>query len=122
MAFADLVIADNTPTNITFRPASSAAGKTVYTDASRSIMEPRTFTISHQKVGKGASVRIRTLVRVDDTQVDVDGVTAAVDSAYFVIDRPGTIVTAADVKHSIALVKNVLTAGNIDILLAGQQL
>lgn len=122
MAFADLTIADNTPTNIIFRPASSAAGKTVYTDASRSILEPRTFTISHQKVGKGANVRIRTLVRVDDTQVDIDGVTAAVDSAYFVIDRPGTIVTSADVKHSIALVKNVLTAGNIDILLAGQQL
>lgn len=122
MAFADLVIADNTPANVTFRPASSAAGKTVYTDASRSILEPRTFTVSHQKVGKGANVRIRTLVRVDDTQVDVDGVTAAVDSAYFVIDRPGSIVTAADVKHSIALVKNVLTAGNIDILLAGQQL
>lgn len=122
MAFADLVIADNTPANVTFRPASSAAGKTVYTDASRSILEPRTFTVSHQKVGKGANVRIRTLVRVDDTQVDTDGVTSAVDSAYFVIDRPGTIVTSADVKHSIALVKNVLTAGNIDILLAGQQL
>lgn len=122
MAFSDITIADATPTNVVFRAASSAAGKTIYSDASRSILEPRTFTVSHQKIGKGITARIRSVVRIDDTQVDTDGVSSATDSAYLVIDRPVSIVEAADVKHSIALVKNVLTAGNIDILLAGQQL
>lgn len=122
MALADLTIADATPTDRTFRLASTAAGRTDYSDASRTIIEPRNLSISHQKIGKGATLRIRTMVKVDDTQVDTDGITSARNQVYIVIDRPGQIVTADDVKHSIALVKNLLTAGNIDILLAGQQI
>lgn len=122
MAYADITIADNTPTNITFRNASINGGKASYIDSSRGILDPRSLTIGHQKVGKGATSRVRTVVRFDDTQVDTDGVTSADTSVYLVIDRPAQIVASSDVKHLIVMVKNLLTSGNIDILLLGQQL
>lgn len=122
MAFADLTFNDATPAAVTFRAASSASGKTIYSDASRSILEPRTFTVAHTTTGKGSALRVRTLVRIDDTQVDTDGVTPAASSVYLVIDRPSVILNATDLNHSITLLKNALTAGNVTTLLAGQQL
>lgn len=122
MALNDIVVADATPADQTFRFSTSAAGKAVYTDGSRSIMEPRSLTIAHSKSGKGSSVRIRTLVRFDDTETDADNVSQYSGSVYLVIDRPGVVMTAADLTHCITMLKNLLTPGNITTLLAGQQL
>lgn len=122
MAFSDLTIADAAATNVVFRPTSVASGKTIYSDASRGVLEPRTLTVAHQKSGSKDAVRIRTLVRVDDTQTNTDGTDTAALSAYLVIDRPGKVVSAGDIKNAIALVKNLLTAANIDTLIVGQQL
>lgn len=122
MALSDLVFQDATPANVTFRLASTSASAASYSDASRSIVEPRTFSVSHQITGKGTSGRVRTRVRIDDTQVAADGVEIESAAVFIVIDRPTRVLENADLKHSIALLKNALTTANIDVLLAGQLL
>lgn len=122
MALADLTIADATPTNQTFRLAATTQGKTVYSDSGTTIMEPRLLTIAHTLSGKNEKRRVRSLVRFDVTKVDTDGITSDTASVYLVMDRPSRIVESSDVSHLIAMLKNVLTSGNVTTLLAGQQL
>lgn len=121
MAFTpDLTFNNSVPAAVTYSFISSAGGKTIRKDSTRPIEEPAVMTVSHETAGKGTSAVDRHLVRLDLTELDGDGVTAATGSVHVVLTVPRKIITAAIIQDLVVQMKNYLTSGNVTKILNGE--
>lgn len=78
-----------------------------------------TFTVSHQKTGKG---RYRHLIRVDRSVIGTDPFTSNnmefQDAVYLVIDRPSIGIDNVDVRKLALGLVGFATSGNLDKVIA----
>jgi len=91
--------------------------KGLYSDASAPLGSPKTLSVSHSQVNRGAAgVADRHLVRLDRTEVNASGV-AATASVYVVLEVPRSIVTEAQTLDMVTQLKNFLSSANLDKIL-----
>jgi hypothetical protein len=102
----------------TYSLISVSGSKSIRTDATAPLGEPRTLTVSHQQVSRSGVTADRHLIRIDHT---ISGVAPAPDvviSAQLVIEVPRETATAAQVQDVVDLMESFTgTAGYITKIL-----
>jgi len=118
MAFDNnVVIADSVPANQTYSLISMNSGKSVRSNAARPVAEPCILTISHEAIKKATKTHYRHLVRIDLTELDVDGVTSFGGYVYIVIGNDSLVITENNIQDLVVQMKNFLTTSNVTKLL-----
>lgn len=109
----DIVVADSTPANVTYSEVLNSGTSCVYSDRTREIGVPRSISISHQLVGKGETLRLRSMVKLQDSienpTVEGDVVTGSVHIVY---DIPQRVFAKADVTDLQTQLKNLISSVN----------
>lgn len=114
----------NDGTNSTVMSEISRTGtETLRRAATRGLVFPKTFRVSHQSVNAQVGGKSnRVLVRIDDIQnVDVaDPSSKAGEAVYFVLQKPEKLPDPANIQKMVVELKTFLTAENITKLLNGE--
>lgn len=109
----DIVVADSTPADVTYSEVLNSGTSCVYSDRTREIGVPRSISISHQTVGKGDALRLRSMVKLQDSiensTVEGDVVTG---SLHVVYDIPQRVYEKADVTNLQAQLVNLIGSTN----------
>lgn len=121
MALADITINDGqgTPVAHSFAYVTSENGKVVRKDLSRTPDLPLTLTIGHTKSKKGGVTVDSHLLRVDETKMDADGVTARYANVRVMVDCDPNIYTDGLADDLAAYIRNYLTGANMRLLMKG---
>jgi hypothetical protein len=108
-----LILADDTPTNSTYKLVSSAKNEMILRDSGSTLDEPRTFRVAHTISSKqnGSDRHLVQLVRVDD---DTEGVPYT-GLVHVVYEQPREGVTSANMKLEWQKLKNFVDANWDDI-------
>jgi hypothetical protein len=97
----DIALAGTSVSN-TFSLQSVVGGKSIRSDATAALGEPRYLTISHQAVSRPWGTADRHLIRLDRSfpgEFTTDPTLQA--SVQLVIEAPRTVVTAAEIQNLI---------------------
>lgn len=119
---SDITLSDGT-NNTVMSEISRTGTETLRRAASRGLVYPKTFRISHQSVNAQVGGKSnRVLVRIDDVQnVDVsDPASKAGEAVYFVLQKPEKLPSATNIQAMVVELKNFLTEANITKLLNGE--
>lgn len=104
-----VVVADATPTDVTYSEVQNTGTMCSYSDRSREIGVPRSLVISHQVTGSGDSARVRSMVKFIDTveNPSLEGDTEE-NRIHVVWDRPNRVVTKADITDLQTQLENLM--------------
>jgi hypothetical protein len=96
----DIALAGTSVTD-TFSLQSVVGGKSIRADATATLGEPRTLTISHQEVSRAGGAADRHLIRIDRTFPGTSPDPDVVASVQLVIEVPRSYVTVAQVQNLV---------------------
>jgi hypothetical protein len=118
MLALDITLAGDASSSQTYSFANyPAPTKSLRGDRVAGAALPRTLTIGHSVMVKGTQSTDRHLVRLDLAKADAVTGEKVNIGAYLVIEMPRTVATVAQLKDMITQLKNLLSSGNIDMLL-----
>jgi hypothetical protein len=123
MFTTDITLTDDQTNETVFSQISVVDSKSIRKDATQTLGEPNTLTISHQTTGANMKAKDRHLIRRDMVKEDTgtDEVDAISASAYFVIEAPRRIFAEADILAIVTeLADFVKTPANLTKLLNGE--
>lgn len=121
MALDNITIADGqgTPENHVFTFISNVNGRVVRSDFSRSPEAPLTLTQAHTSKSVNKVKVTSHLLRIDDSVLDADGVTAHTANIRLMADVPSPIHSDALAEDLAAFIRNWATAPNVKAWLKG---
>jgi hypothetical protein len=116
----DITLA-GTSTSKTYSLISVQGSKAVRTDATATLGEPRTLTISHQQVTRSGVIVDRHLIRLDDVIPGVSPDPDVTPSVQLVIEAPRKTATAAQIQDLVDRMEAFTgTAGYLTKILANE--
>lgn len=109
----NIVVADSTPANVTYSEVSNNGSSCTYSDRTREIGVPRSLFISHQKTGKGDTLRQRSMVKLVDNKENaaIEGDVVGL-GVHIVYDIPMRIIEKADITDLQTQLVNLVTSAN----------
>lgn len=115
MALADIILNDGqgTPVAHTFQFVTQQNGRVVRSDLSRSPELPLTLTHGHLTAKKGGITVDSHLLRVDDTVLDADGITARQTNIRLMADVPTSVYSDGLADDLAAFIRNWATSANV---------
>lgn len=109
----NIIVADSTPANVTYSEVSNSGSVCTYSDRTREIGVPRSLVVSHQKSGKGDTLRQRSMVKfldsVENAALEGDVVSGGVHIVY---DFPLRVITKTEIEHLQAQLVSLITSAN----------